>query len=255
MTDAEGTDEPLDGGGSNGRESRLRVAAIGDLHSGDGQKHPFRELFNEIAQHADVLALAGDLTNLGSVKEAEILAEDLNGCSIPKVGVLGNHDYECDCVEHVTEILRQAGLQLLEGQATEIDGVSFVGAKGFAGGFGRYLLGSFGEAATKAFVAEGVQEALRLENAMRSAKSHRVLVILHYAPVLETLQGEPPEIFAFLGSSRLAETIDRFPVNAIVHGHAHHGAFEGRTPGGIPVYNVARQIPKPGGRPYHILEL
>ena len=234
---------------------RLRIAALADLHVGDTQKHPFRELFTEIAHNADVLALCGDLTNLGAVKEAEILAEDLSACGIPKVGVLGNHDYECNCVEAVSEVLRQSGLCLLEGQATEIDGVSFVGAKGFAGGFGRYLLGSFGEAATKAFVAEGVQEALRLENAMRNAKSHRVLVILHYAPVLETIRGEPPEIFPFLGSSRLAETIDRFPVNAIVHGHAHHGTFEGRTPGGIPVFNVAAQIPKPGGRPYHVLEI
>jgi Icc-related predicted phosphoesterase len=235
--------------------ARLRVAAIGDLHVGDAARHPCRELFSDIAQNADVLALCGALTNLGSVKEAEILAEDLAGCPLPKVGVLGNHDYECDCVEKVSEILRQAGLLLLEGQATEIDGVSFVGAKGFAGGFGRYLLSSFGEAATKAFVAEGVQEALRLENAMRSAKSHRVLVILHYAPIVDTVQGEPVEIFPFLGSSRLAETIDRFPVNAIVHGHAHHGAFEGRTPGGIPVFNVAIQIAKPGNRPYHLLEL
>lgn len=233
----------------------LRVAAIGDLHAGEGERHPFRELFTEMAQAADVLALCGDLTNLGAVKEAEILAEDLAACPLPKVGVLGNHDYECDCVEAISAILREAGLCLLEGQATEIQGVSFVGAKGFAGGFGRYLLGSFGEAATKAFVAEGVQEALRLENAMRSAKSHRVLVILHYAPVVETVQGEPVEIFPFLGSSRLAETIDRFPVNAIVHGHAHHGSFEGRTPKGIPVFNVAKQIPKPHGRPYHILQI
>jgi Icc-related predicted phosphoesterase len=238
-----------------GQGARLRVAALGDLHASDSQKHAFRELFGEIAQNADVMALAGDLTNLGSVKEAEALAEDLAACPIPKVGVLGNHDYECDCVEAVSEILRQAGLELLEGQATEIQGVSFVGAKGFAGGFGRYLLGSFGEAATKAFVAEGVQEALRLENAMRSAKSHRVLVILHYAPIVDTTRGEPPEISCFLGSSRLAETVDRFPVNAIVHGHAHHGSFEGRTPAGIPVYNVAFHIPKPGGRPYHVLEL
>ena len=233
----------------------MRVAALGDLHVGEAQKHPFRDLFSEIAQNADVLALCGDLTNLGAVKEAEILAEDLSGCAIPKVGVLGNHDYECNCAEKVAEILREAGLVLLEGQATEIDGVSFVGAKGFAGGFGRYLLSSFGEAATKAFVAEGIQEALRLENAMRSAKSHRVLVILHYAPVMETVEGEPREIFPFLGSSRLAETIDRFPINAIVHGHAHHGAFEGRTPGGIPVFNCAFGLPKPGGRPYHVLEL
>jgi Icc-related predicted phosphoesterase len=234
---------------------KLRVAALADLHVGDAQKHPYRDLFAEIAQRADALALCGDLTNHGAVKEAEILAEDLSGLPIPKVGVLGNHDHECDCVEKVRDILQQAGLCLLDGQGMEVDGVSFVGGKGFAGGFGRYLLSSFGEAATKAFVAEGVQEALRLETAMRGAKSDRVLVVLHYAPIAETVQGEPPEIFPFLGCSRLGETIDRFPVTAIVHGHAHHGAFEGRTPKGIPVYNVASGIPKPGGRPYHLLEL
>ena len=239
----------------SGEGGRLRIAALADLHVGDAQKHPYRDLFAEITQNADVLALCGDLTNHGAVKEAEILAEDLAGCPIPKVGVLGNHDHECGCVDKVREILQQAGLHLLDGEATEVDGVSFVGGKGFAGGFGRYMLASFGETATKAFVAESVQEALRLENAMRSAKSDRVLVIIHYAPVVETVQGEPLEIYPFLGSSRLAETIDRFPVTAIVHGHAHHGAFEGRTPKGIPVYNVASGIPKPGGRPYHVLEL
>ena len=235
--------------------ARLRIAALADIHVGENQKHPYRDLFTEISQNADVMVLAGDLTNLGTVKEAEILAEDLSACPISKVGVLGNHDYECNCAETISEIFQQAGLCLLEAQGAEIEGVSFVGAKGFAGGFGRYLLSSFGETATKAFVAEGVQEALRLENAMRRAKSHRVLVVLHYAPSVDTVRGEPPEIFPFLGSSRLGETIDRFPVNAIVHGHAHHGTFEGRTPGGIPVYNVAVQLPKPGGRPYHLLEL
>jgi Icc-related predicted phosphoesterase len=201
------------------------------------------------------MALCGDLTNSGAVKEAELLAAELSGVSIPMVGVLGNHDYECDCAERVTEILTQAGLTLLEGHTTEIDGVSFIGTKGFAGGYGRFMLASFGEAATKAFVAESVREALSLENALRNAKSDRALVILHYAPIVETVTGEPLEIYPFLGSSRLAETIDRFPATAIVHGHAHHGTFEGRTPKGIPVYNVAFDLPKPSGRPYHIVEL
>jgi len=169
--------------------------------------------------------------------------------------VLGNHDYECGCPEEIARILRDAGMRVLEGQATEIDGVGFVGVKGFAGGFGRRMLGSFGEPAIKAMVAENVNEAMRLENAMRQVASERALVVLHYAPIPETIAGEPLEIFPFLGSSRLAETIDRFKVSAVVHGHAHHGAYEGRTPGGAPVYNVAQQIPKPGGRPYAILEL
>ncbi|HEY8579188.1 MAG TPA: metallophosphoesterase, partial [Beijerinckiaceae bacterium] len=204
---------------------------------------------------AQVLVLAGDLTDLGKPREAELLAEDLRACSIPMVGVLGNHDYECGAVEEVSKILRQAGVRLLDGQAAEIDGVGFVGVKGFAGGFGRRMLGSFGEPAIKAMVAESVSEAMRLENAMRSVRNKRSLVVLHYAPIVETIEGEPLEIYPFLGSSRLAETIDRFQVSAVVHGHAHRGAYAGHTPGGAPVYNVARHIEKPTGRPYALLEI
>jgi Icc-related predicted phosphoesterase len=233
----------------------LKVAAIGDLHVKEDGTASFRELFGEISRSADVLVIAGDLTDLGKPREAEILAEDLRACSIPVVAVLGNHDYECGCVEEVSHILRQAGVRLLDGQTTEIEGVGFVGVKGFAGGFGRRMLGSFGEPAIKAMVAEGVNEAIRLENAMRQVRSERALVILHYAPIPETIAGEPLEIFPFLGSSRLAETIDRFTVSAVVHGHAHRGAYEGRTPGGAPVYNVAMHIEKPNGRPYALLEI
>jgi Icc-related predicted phosphoesterase len=233
----------------------LKVAAIGDLHVKEDGASSYRELFGEISRVADALVIAGDLTDLGKPREAEILAEDLSACSIPVVAVLGNHDYECGCVDEVSQILRQAGVRLLDGQATEIEGVGFVGVKGFAGGFGRRMLGSFGEPAIKAMVAEGVSEAIRLENAMRHVRSERSLVVLHYAPIPETIAGEPLEIFPFLGSSRLAETIDRFRVSAVVHGHAHRGAFEGRTPGGAPVYNVAMQIEKPNGRPYALLEI
>src|SRR3954471_6373632 len=233
----------------------LKVAAIGDLHVKEDGASSYRELFGEISRAADVLVIAGDLTDLGKPREAEILAEDLRACSVPVVAVLGNHDYECGCVEEGSQILRQAGVRLLDGQTTEIEGVGFVGVKGFAGGFGRRMLGSFGEPAIKAMVAEGVNEAIRLENAMRTVKTDRALVILHYAPIPETIEGEPLEIFPFLGSSRLAETIDRFRVSAVVHGHAHRGAYEGRTPGGAPVYNVAFQIEKPSGRPYALLEV
>lgn len=233
----------------------LKVAAMADLHVKEDQSQPFRDLFGEVSGEADVLVIAGDLTDLGKPREAEILAEDLRGCSIPVVAVLGNHDYETDDVEAVTGILREAGVQLLDGQATEIEGVGFVGVKGFAGGFGRRMLGSFGEPAIKAMVAESVSEAIKLENAMRQVRSERAMVVLHYAPVLETIEGEPLEIFPFLGSSRLAETIDRFKVSAVVHGHAHRGAYQGRTPGGAPVYNVAQHIEKPTGRPYALLEI
>lgn len=236
--------------------SRLKVAGLGDLHVTETQKHPYRELFAEISGKADVLALCGDLTNIGSVREAEVLAEDLGACAIPVVGVLGNHDHECGCVEQVSGILREAGLCLLEGDVTEVDGVAFVGAKGFAGGFGRRMLSSFGEAAIKTFVAEGIQEAMRLENAMRAVRRERAVVLLHYAPIAETVDGEPLEIYPFLGSSRLAETIDRYKVSAVLHGHAHQGAFEGRTPNGIPVYNCAQSVVmKAKGQPYCVIEV
>lgn len=233
----------------------LRIAAIADLHVKEDGGESLRDLFGEISRTADVLVIAGDLTDLGKVREAEILAQDLKACSIPTVAVLGNHDYECGCVDEVKEILRQAGLKLLDGTAVEIDGVGFVGVKGFGGGFGRRMLGSFGEPAIKGFVAEAQSEAMRLENAMRTVKTERAVVVLHYAPVVDTIEGEPPEIYPFLGSSRLSETIDRFKVSAVVHGHAHRGVFAGRTPGGAPVYNVAAHIEKPTGRPYAILEI
>lgn len=234
---------------------KLKVAAMADLHVKEDQHAPHRELFSEISKVADVLVIAGDLTDLGKPREAEIVAEDLKSCSIPVVAVLGNHDYECGRVEEVKAILRSAGVHLLDGSAVEIKGVGFVGVKGFAGGFGRRMLGAFGEPLYKQFVAETVSEAMRLENAMRTVRSERALVVLHYAPVADTLEGEPLEIFPFLGCSRLAETIDRFKVSAVVHGHAHIGKYEGRTPAGQPVYNVASHIQKPTGRPYALLDL
>jgi Icc-related predicted phosphoesterase len=233
----------------------MRVAAMGDLHVREDNGVSYRDLFGEISREAEVLVLAGDLTDLGKPKEAELLAQDLKACSIPVVGVLGNHDYECGAAEEVARILRDAGMKILDGQSVEIDGVGFVGVKGFAGGFGRRMLGSFGEPAMKQFVGEVMNEALRLENAMRQVRAKRSLVILHYAPITDTIESEPLEIYPFLGSSRLAETIDRFQVSAIVHGHAHRGRFEGRTPGGQRVYNVAQHIEKPNGKPYAILEI
>ena len=228
---------------------------MGGLHVREDNSSSYRDLFGENSKEADVLVLAGDLTDLGKPKEAEILAQDLKACSIPVVGVLGNHDYECGAHEEVAHILRDAGMKVLDGQSVEIDGVGFVGVKGFAGGFGRRMLGSFGEPAIKQFVNETMNETLRLENAMRQVRAKRSMVILHYAPVADTIESEPLEIYPFLGSSRLAETIDRFKVSAIVHGHAHRGRFEGRTPGGQPVYNVAKHIEKPNGKPYAILEI
>jgi Icc-related predicted phosphoesterase len=221
----------------------LRVAAIGDLHVGENMRQPYRELFSKISQEADVLVLCGDLTNFGKTVEAEILAEDLAACSIPVVGVLGNHDYECGQPQAVAKILHDAGMRVLDGEAFEIEGVGFAGCKGFIGGYGRYMLSAFGEPEIKAFVQASVDENLKLETSLRMLRTERIVVVTHYSPIQDTVEGEPPEIFAFLGSARMGETIDRFEgVKLAVHGHAHRGAYAGRTPRGAPVYNVARPV-------------
>jgi Icc-related predicted phosphoesterase len=236
---------------------KLRVAAIGDLHVMEDSVAPYRALFAEISAAADVLVLAGDLTNFGKTSEAEILAEDISACTIPVLGVLGNHDYECGQPEKVCEILCGAGMTLLDEQAVEIDGVGFAGVKGFLGGFGRGELAPFGEPIVKAFVDEVLGEARKLENQLRTLRTERSLAVLHYSPIVATIEGEPPEIFQYLGSQRLCDPIDRFDhVKAVVHGHAHHGSHEGKTPMGKPVYNVAQFVVRPLlGRPYALLEV
>jgi Icc-related predicted phosphoesterase len=238
-------------------DGKLRVAAIGDLHVMEDDVAPYRELFGQIAHEADVLVLCGDLTNFGKTTEAEILAEDIRACSIPVVGVLGNHDYECGVHDQVCAILHDAGMKVLDEQAIEIEDVGFAGVKGFMGGFGRGELAPFGEPIAKAFVDEALNEARKLENALRSLRTERSVAVLHYSPTVETLDGEPTEIFQYLGSQRLADAIDRFDhVKAVVHGHAHHGKYEGATPRGVPVYNVAQFVLKPRfGKPYVVLEV
>ena len=240
-----------------GSDGKLRVAAIGDLHVMEDSIAPYRELFAEISNEADVLVLCGDLTNFGKTKEAEILAEDIRACAIPVIGVLGNHDYECGQPENVTAILQSVGMKVLDEQAVEIEGVGFAGVKGFMGGYGRGELAPFGEPIAKAFVQEALDEARKLENQLRTLRTERSVAVLHYSPIVDTIEGEPEAIFQYLGSQRLVDPIDRFDhVKAVVHGHAHHGTYEGRTPLGKPVYNVAQFVVKPKfGRPYALIEV
>jgi Icc-related predicted phosphoesterase len=235
----------------------MRVAAIGDLHVQENDDAPYRELFSEVSNHADVLLLCGDLTNFGKTKEAEILAEDIKSCSVPVLGVLGNHDYECGQPEEVAKILQDSGMVVLDEQAHEIDGVGFAGVKGFMGGYGRGELAPFGEPIAKMLVDEAMNEARKLENQLRTLRTDRSVAVLHYSPIVETIEGEPEAIFQYLGSQRLCDPIDRFDhVKAVVHGHAHHGTYEGRTPRGTPVYNVAQFVVKPlFGRPYALIEV
>jgi Icc-related predicted phosphoesterase len=235
----------------------MTVAAIGDLHVTEDSVAPYREVFAEISRVADALVLCGDLTNFGRTSEAEILAEDIRTCDIPVLGVLGNHDFDCGQPDEVARILHEAGMTVLDEQAVEIHGVGFAGVKGFMGGYGRGELAPFGEPIAKAFVDEAMNEARKLENGLRSLRTERSVAVLHYSPVLETLEGEPVEIMQYLGSARLADAIDRFDhVKAVVHGHAHHGKYEGRTMRGTPVYNVAQFVLKPlFGRSYALLEI
>ena len=240
-----------------GAPASIRVAAIGDLHVGEGDEHRYRALFEEMSGAADVIVLCGDLTNFGKTGEAESLAADIQAATIPVVGVLGNHDYECGQPEEVARILGQAGMTLLDEQATMIQGVGFAGVKGFIGGFDRGELGAFGESAIKTFVDEAINEARKLENQLRTLRTDRALAVLHYAPIAETVAGEPEVIFPFLGSSRLANAVDRFDnVKAVVHGHAHRGSHRGATPRGVPVYNCAQYVAQAEfGRPYALLEI
>jgi len=227
----------------NGKPVSLRVAAVGDLHVHQNSTDTLQSLFEKISQSADIVALCGDLTHLGLPQEAERLANDLRACRIPVVAVLGNHDYQSGQAEEVKKVLRAGKVVVLEESETfEHKGVGFAGAKGFGGGFDKHMLTPFGEDSIKHFVTEAVNESLRLEVALNSLRTERTVVVLHYSPVAATVVGEPPEIYPFLGSSRLAETIDHFDVNAVFHGHAHHGTYEGKTMKGTPVYNCCLQL-------------
>ena len=235
----------------------MKIAAVGDLHVTEDSVAPYARIFEEASGEADVLVLCGDLTNFGKIPEAEILGEDIAKCTIPVLGVLGNHDYECGQHEEVARILRQAGMVLLDEQAHEIAGVGFAGVKGFLGGFGRGELAPFGEPEIKAFVDVANNEARKLENALRSLRTEKIVAVLHYSPIAQTLVGEPIEIFQYLGSARLADALDRFEnIAFVLHGHAHHGTYEGATMRGTPVFNVARPVLRDTfGKPFALLEV
>ncbi len=234
----------------------LKVAAIGDVHASAGAPGRWRGTLAEVSSVADVLCLCGDLTNHGTAAEAEALAADLEACTIPALAVLGNHDHQCGAGAEVVRILGDAGVKFLEDEVHEVEGVGFAGVKGFGGGFDGAMLDAFGEEPIKRFVQEILDEALRLEHALKSLEAERRVVVLHYAPIAATVAGEPEAIFPFLGCSRLAETIDRFDgIQAVFHGHAHHGTYAGKTRKGIPVFNVAAHIAKPTGKPYALVEV
>ena len=237
----------------------MRVAAVGDLHCKRNSQGNFQSLFAAMAGAAEAIVLCGDLTDLGLAEEARVLVKEMVPAkSTPIVAVLGNHDYESGEVEQVKAILGEAGVALLDGDAVEIQGVGFAGAKGLGGGFGQRALQPWGEEIMKRFVREAIDEAPKLESALAKLRTSQQVVALHYSPVRETVEGEPTEIFAFLGSSRLEEPLLRYPVNVVFHGHAHRGTPEGRTRNGVPVYNVCLPLlTDPEGRrpPFKLVDL
>ena len=220
----------------------VRVAALADLHCTKTSQGAFQSLFARVTESADLVVIAGDLTDSGLPDEAAVLARELTSLRIPAAAVLGNHDFESDKSAEVRQILTDAGLNVLDGDACELLGIGIGGVKGFGGGFGRHALGPWGETILKQFVHEAVNEALKLEAAFARLRTKQLIALLHYSPIQQTVEGEPLEIYPFLGSSRLEEPIGRYPVSLVVHGHAHRGQLEGTTKSGVPVYNVSMPL-------------
>jgi Icc-related predicted phosphoesterase len=223
----------------------VRIAAVGDVHCTKTSDGVLQPLFGQMAESADVIALCGDLVDYGLPEEAHVLTKELSGAiknKVPVVAVLGNHDFEGGQAPAIKQVLCDAGITILDGDAVEIQGIGFAGTKGFCGGFGRRALEPWGEPAIKSFVREALDESLKLESALARLRTRHRIALLHYAPIEATVQGEPPEIYPFLGSSRLEEPLNRYEVTAVLHGHAHHGTPEGRTSANVPVYNVSMSL-------------
>jgi Icc-related predicted phosphoesterase len=237
----------------------LRIAAVGDLHYTKHSKGKAEKLFAGISESADVAVLCGDLTDYGLPEEAALLAADIQAhLRVPALAVIGNHDFESGHADAITATLDAAGVHMLEEEVYEIRGVGFAGVCGFGGGFGRWMLSSWGEPIVKSFVQEAVDHALRLEKALSRLQTPKKIAVLHYAPIRDTVVGESEEIFPFLGSSRLEGPLNRFAVQAAFHGHAHAGTLQGKTSADIPVFNVSLPLLErdfPDKLPFHLFEV
>jgi Icc-related predicted phosphoesterase len=237
----------------------VRIAAMSDIHVSKTSQGALTSVFAQVSERADVLVMCGDLTDYGLPEEARVLAREIaTALRVPCVTVLGNHDFEAGKADDVRQVLTDAGVTVLDGDACEVQGVGFAGVKGFCGGFGRGALGPWGEDIIKLFVREAVNEAFKLESALARLRTPHRVALLHYSPIRATVEGEPLEIFPYLGSSRLEEPLARYPVSAVIHGHAHNGALEGKTSSGVCVYNVAMPLLKkcwPEQMPFRVIEV
>jgi len=229
----------------------MRIAAVGDLHCRADTRRTISVALRGVDQEAEVLLLAGDLTDHGTPEEALWLAEELAQIKMEKCAVLGNHDYESGQESAVRKILSDAGVHVLDGEPWAVNDLGVAGIKGFAGGFEQAQLQRFGEEPLKAFVDTCIAEELKLEKALFQLRTRHRVALLHYSPCRPTLEGEPLEIFPFLGATRLSGPLDQLRPNLAVHGHAHRGTLRGTTRGGVPVFNVAlpvlRRLEKPIG--------
>ena len=227
----------------------MRIAALGDIHVRERNDHDrVHDLLLRAARGADVLVLAGDLTDHGRPAETEVLAKCLHDVEVPVVAVLGNHDHEAGAVKDMLRMLESAGVHTLESASIVIDGVGFAGTKGFGGGYGNRIVKGFGEESLKAFVSESVIQAEGLRAALRGLQTERKVAVLHYSPIVDTIVGEPPEIHPFLGTTRLAQAVDEGRADVVIHGHAHRGNLSGKTEGGVPVWNVSLPVLQATGK-------
>ncbi|MEU4047419.1 metallophosphoesterase family protein [Streptomyces antibioticus] len=236
-----------------------RVAAVGDIHMGPESQGTLRPAFETLPDCADVLLLAGDLTRHGTPEEARVVAREITDLGVPVVAVLGNHDHHADRADEVTAVLRDAGAQVLEGEATVVthggERIGVAGTKGFGGGFAGRCAGEFGEPVMKEFVRYSRLRADSLRGALEELAGNACdvrIALTHFSPVPDTLAGEPLEIYPFLGSYLLAEAIDSAGADLAVHGHAHSGTEHGLTSGGVTVRNVAQPVI---GRAFHVYHL
>ncbi|WCN80471.1 metallophosphoesterase family protein [Micromonospora sp. LH3U1] len=234
----------------------IRIAAVGDVHLDQDVVGRFRPALEELPDCADVLLLAGDLTRHGTEAEARCVAEEFGGLAVPVVTVLGNHDHQCDQVPQVVKVLEDAGITVLEGNGVVLDcaggRLGIAGVKGFGGGFAGRCASDFGEPEMKSFVRTTTDSADRLGAALRSLDCDMLVALTHYAPVPDTLVGEPLEIYPFLGSYQLGQAIDSAPTALALHGHAHAGTERGTTPGGVRVRNVAHPVIKQAYSVFHV---
>jgi Icc-related predicted phosphoesterase len=222
------------------------VAAVADVHIDETMAGAFRPALQELPQNADILLLAGDLTNFGTPAEARLVAREFGQLAVPVVAVLGNHDYHSNEVPEVTAILRDAGITVLEGDGVVVEcaggRVGIGGVKGFGGGFAGAHGADFGEPEMKQFAHAGKASAEGLYDALARLDCDIRVAVTHYAPVPDTLAGERLEIYPFLGNYLLGDAIDNAGVTLAVHGHAHQGVLRGETLHGVPVRNVAYAV-------------